>query len=591
MKGLRRAAIAAVTASSILGGGLPGGATPAEAQLPDGLDPTGSIRFRGEVGSYGEVYSASGGPARRPGSTGRLYLRSDLTLFGGLRVGLDLLYSTEGGSGLGLNGSARRQQLNQIGITPRWSWGRAYVGSFTDRYSSLTWSGVRVQGVGAAIQPGPIRLAAFTGRAQRAVAGGPLDGAFRRRLSGARIGYGRDADDGDGAYVDLVFLRAADDVSSLDPVAPVRGGPTTAAPTNPFAVTPQENVVMAAVSRLPVLDGRVIWTGEAAVSVHSRDIRAPELDGDAVADQPALLRSLITPRASTYGDVAYRTRVDLRRVHLPGSSPSSPRSLTASAGFRYIGAGYVSLGLASLPADQRAAHGAVSVRFPRWSASARGLVQSDNLLGQKLATTGRSHISAGFDYRVTPRLRSSVRTSLSTVANHAAEDDLRIDYRNWSLHATQTLALGQEGVLRSVSVGYGYQDAGDGNPLRATSGFRSHDVSVRGSFHARPGLSVTPSVGIAVSSVGEGAWATRQTYGAATQLRAGDGRWSTTLSLFSSRVPDTDAVRAALTTRYRVTPLDHVTASLRSHHVDGISDGGGAFSEYTFSIGWSRRFQ
>lgn len=583
------AVAALITAMAALA--LPAGAV---AQIPV-LDRDFSrwFRFSGEVGSYGELYSTSRDDARRPGSTARLYLRSNLTLVSGVTVGLNLLYSTEGGSDVGLQAAARRQQLNQIGITPRWSWGRAYLGSFTDVYSSLTWSGVRVQGAGAAINPGPVRLGAFGGRVQRAVAGGALDGAYQRQMWGGRIGYGRRAEGGgEGGFFDLVFLRSADDVSSLDPMDPASTGqPGTGVAANPFAVTPQENVVMAAVTRLPMMDGRLVWSGEAAVGVHSRDRRAPELDGDVASDQPAFLRSLITPRASTYGDRAYKGRVELRGIGLPGSSPSTPRTLTASAGFRYIGAGYVSLGLASLPADQKAADAAVSVRFPRWSASARGMVQSDNLLGQKLATTGRVHLSGYATYRFTRRLSSSLRTSISTVANDAADANLLMDYRNWSAGTSHTLGFGTGGLLRSITLGYTYQDAGDDNPLRAGSAFRSHDTSVRASFLPRRGVTVTPSIGIAVSRVGEADWDTRQTYGAATSYRTGTGRWNTTLSLVSSRVPSTDALRAALSSRYRLTASDQITASLRSNHIEGMPGDGGAFSEYTFSLGWSRRFR
>lgn len=594
MTGFRRSAHrpALVASLAVLATAVGSVGVAAQIHVPD-FSPSGWVRFQGEVGSYAELYSATGGDARRPGSTGRLYLRSNLILFGGVNVGLNLLYSTESNSDIGLQGSARRQRLNQIGIAPRWSWGRAYLGSFTDVYSSLTWSGVRVQGAGAVVHPGPVRVGAFGGRVQRAVAGGALDGSYRRQLWGGRIGYGpRSEGGGEGGFIDLVFLRAADDVSSLDPVDPANTGqPGTGVTANPFAVTPQENVVMAAVTRLPMMDGRLVWSGEAAVSVHSRDRRAPELDGGVASDQPAFLRSLITPRASTYGDRAYKGRVELRGVGLPGSSPSTPRTLTASAGLRYIGAGYVSLGLASLPADQKAADAAVSVRFPRWSASARGMVQSDNLLGQKLATTGRVHLSGYATFRFTRRLTSSLRTSASTVANDAADPDLRMGYRNWSIGANHTVSLGADGLLRSVTLGYTYQDAGDDNPLRAGSAFRSHDTSVRASFLPRRGVTVTPTIGIAVSRVGEADWDTRQTYGAATSYRTGSGRWNTTLSLVSSRVPSTDAVRAALSSRYRLTASDRITASLRSNHIEGMPGDGGAFSEYTFSLGWSRRFR
>src|SRR5690606_12852495 len=103
-----------------------------------------------------------------------------------------------------------------------------------------------------------------------------------------------------------------------------------------------------------------------------------------------LLRSFITPRASTYGDIAHKAELELRRYALPGSTTESPRSLSATIGYRYVGAGYVSLGLASLPADQRAVNGRVSARFRTWTASLQGMRQNDNLIGQKLSTTTRN---------------------------------------------------------------------------------------------------------------------------------------------------------------------------------------------------------
>ena len=227
----------------LLGGGLGSAASGASAQIPD-IEIPPAVQFQGEIGSHGEYYSVSGREQRRPTSTGRLYLRSRVRLFDVVSVELDLLYSTEQNSGVGLTASTARQQLNQIGIKPEWSWGRAYLGSFTDSYSPLTWDGVRVQGVGAAINPGLLRLGAFTGRTQRAVAGGAVDGAYSRWMSGGRLGVGR-ASSPHAPYLDVVFLRVADDPSSLaepDTMTPL---PTAAgdAVLNPYAVTPEEYVV------------------------------------------------------------------------------------------------------------------------------------------------------------------------------------------------------------------------------------------------------------------------------------------------------------------------------------------------------------
>ena len=249
---------------------------------------------------------------------------------------------------------------------------------------------------------------------------------------------------------------------------------------------------MSAVSQMPVLSGRLVLSGEAAVSVLSRDRRAPELAEAATSDYSSLLRWLVTPRASTYGDVAYRARLDLRQTPPPGSTAASPRSVTASVGFRYIGAGYVSLGLASLPADQRALDATVGVRFPRWSATARGMRQNDNLLGQKLSTTHRNHLSGSLTYRFSRALSSSLRANVSTVANDAVDPAMVLDYQNLMVAADQTLSLSSSRRIRALALGYTYQRAGDDNPMRASSFLRTHDVKVRATVLPARSVTFTP---------------------------------------------------------------------------------------------------
>lgn len=565
------------------------GTSGAAAQVP-GLRLPPAVQYTGEIGSYGELYSVSGREQRRPSSLGRLYMRSSVELFEAVTVGLDLLYSTESGSGLGLSGSDQRQRLNQLGIKPEWSWGRAYLGSFSDSYSELTWSGVRVQGVGASINPGWVRLGAFSGRTQSAVAGGVMDGAYQRAMWGARAGVGRGSGSEQSGYLDLVLLRVADDPSSLD-----GDGPGSVTPevenglsANPYAVTPQENVVASAVTRLPVWGGRLIWRGEAAVSVHSRDIRAPEISDEVLDEYSGMLRSLVTPRASTYGDVAYTGELDLRRLDLPGSTSRSPRTVSGSLGYRYIGAGYVSLGLASLPADQSAVNARVAVRYRTWSASLQGLHQNDNLLGQKLSTTTRDRLAGSVSFRAIPALRSSVRGSVMAIGSDAADVAHRVDFTSWTVGTSHTLSLGREGTWRAVSLNHSYQQSGDANPTRATSALRAHDADVRVTVGPAPNLSVTPSVGISMSSLGRREWALRHTYAVASNLRGTGGRWSAGVALSNSRLHAGGAIRASLSGRYNVTAGDRVTLGVRSNHVTGLQTASGGFEEYTMSLGWSR---
>lgn len=562
-------------------------ATPnVSAQLLDLDRPRTPIRFSGQMGSYGELYSVSGREQRRPSSTGRLFVRSSLELFGALTVGLDLSYSTESGSNLGLGTS--RQPFNQVGIAPEWRWGRAYAGSFSDSYSSLTWDGVRMRGAGFDINPGPIRLAAFHGRSQAAAAGGALDGAYQRTVTGGRIGYGRRAESGTGGFIDLVFLRAADDPSSLPPPGDASAElPPSGVPLNEYAVTPQENVVAAAVTRIPLWNGRLLWSGEVAASLHARDRRAPVLADEALDEYAGLLRSFMTPRASTYGDIAHNGRLELRELPLPGSTTGAPRTLSAGLGYRYIGAGYVSLGLASLPADQQSIMADVALRSARWNASVRGMTQHDNLLDQKLATTTRHRLAASASVRVSRSMRSTLRASVNTVRNDADVADRQVDYATWTLGATHALTLGQRRLLRAVALNYAYQQADDAAPGREDRALRAHDASVRATLQAARSVTLTPSVGIALTRTGTAEWEARHTYSMAAHYRSG-GRWSSSASLASSRLNAGGSVQGAVSARYQLTGADMVTLGVRSNRVSGLETSSGSFHENRVTVNWTR---
>lgn len=163
-----------------------------------------NFSISGEIGAYGELYSMQGQPARRPKSSGRIFFRPTLNLFNLIQIPFEFLLSTEG--------SSARQNINQFGINPKWSWGSLNAGDFTEEYSQFTLSGVRIRGGGINLTPGFFRFSTAAGFTQRSVPGGAQDGSFKRFLFAAKLGYGNEA----SSYVDFIFVRAKDEVGSLD---------------------------------------------------------------------------------------------------------------------------------------------------------------------------------------------------------------------------------------------------------------------------------------------------------------------------------------------------------------------------------------
>jgi hypothetical protein len=215
------------------------------------------------MGSEGELYNMQGRDPRRPGESGRVFFNPIVTL-GPVTFTGNFLLSTEGSSLIGLGGVPGRQRINQFGLSPQWSWGKASLGSFSDTWSQLTWGGVRVDGVGFDLSPKALRLGMFSGSSRQAVFGGATSGSYARSIAGARVGAGKKPEyGGSSRWFDVVVLRVRDDASSLPPLpdsTPVPYLPDSLAtapdtallphvPINPYSVTPQENACRGDVRR------------------------------------------------------------------------------------------------------------------------------------------------------------------------------------------------------------------------------------------------------------------------------------------------------------------------------------------------------
>jgi hypothetical protein len=562
------------------------------------------VRLQGDIGSEGEVYRMDGRDPRRPGESGRVYFNPTITL-GSVTVSGNFLLSTEGSSLIGLGGLPGRQRINQFGLVPSWSWGKLYLGSFSDTWSPFTWGGVRVDGAGFDLSPGALRFGMFAGSSREAVFGGATSGSYSRSIAGARIGAGRRPDFGaPSRYIDIAVLRVRDDVSSLPPLSdstPVPYLPDSLAtepdtallphvPINPYSVTPQENAVVATSAGASFLGGALTWTGELAGSLHSRDVRASPLTDDQVGDFPKLLRGLVTPRLGTHADVAWRSQFDLRVARLPGATATSPRTLSLTVGLQSIGAGYVSLGTPYLPNDLQGVDLRASLRFRHWSLHLDGLSQRDNLLGQKLATTDRARLGLVLSTQPVRGWHSTFRGSTIGMVREADDTLGAVDYSARLFGTTQTWAPARPGRVRSISASYTWQSTGDENPLRRSSALTSHTGDIRIAFPLGATASITPTLGLTSARVDTGGTAARATYGLAADWRDPGRRWAGSASVNRSQVGRTIAVGSRLSFRMDVTSADAVTLVLRTNRYRSLVDSARDFSERALNLRWGRRF-
>jgi hypothetical protein len=466
-------AAASASASATAGFAVPAAQPAPRMRLP--------VRLGGQANMTSELYQSQGIAARRPGSAWRLGMSPQATLPGGISLGFDVLLSSEE--------SDFRQNINQLGISPRWSWGGAHVGDFSRDYSDLTVQGTRVRGLGLDVHPGIVRFSVQGGRLQRTVSSSMDGPVYRRNMIAMNAGVGREF----GTHLNLTVLGARDELRDEDALL-VRDTllvDTMHVDLRPQVDTrPQENLTMALDGQLSLLGRSLALTGAVAASLFTRDLLADTVDfaGSEVPAADAFARAvsaLFRTRLSTSADYAYQ----LGGVVAVGGT-------RLRGGFEHIGPGYTSMGLPYLVNDRRAYHvnGTTRTRDGRVTLQAQLRHQTNNLVSQKLNTVDRNVANMTVATRLTDALSFSVTGLLTTLSNDAVSDSTRLDTRSYAVNTNTALRRQLFGLPGVLSLAYGVQHTADGNAFAAVPGVTSHTLSSSVQLALSPTLSVAPTL-------------------------------------------------------------------------------------------------
>lgn len=475
------------------------GDRPAAAQMADTVGGSGTpawlrsvVQVSGSAAMVSELYRAHGTAARRPGAAWRLSLSPQVALFGGMSMGLDLLLSSEG--------SDVRQNINQVGLHPGWSWGRVHLGDFSERISDYTMQGTRIRGAGIDLNPGLLRFAIQGGRAQRAVAAGAEAAVYRRTILTGRLGVGRD----EGSFIELQLLKAKDDPGSVESALVLDSLLVDTIPEGlrpDFATTPQENLVAGLAAQLSLFRRALLLRAEGGAGLTSRDVRSREIPADSV-DLPAFLEDYFPTRISTHADYAYRFdgTLALRVVNLRGR-------------YEYIGAGYNSLGLPYLINDRRnyEMRGALRLLQNRVQLQAQFGHQNNNLLRQKLETTSRNTGSVNLMTRWSDRITTSIGFNRNIISNDAAVDTFVVD--NMSSSIMTSLFLQQNIFDRPgvFSLAWSVHETTDGNVVLPVPNVQMHNLTTSVQVPITDQVSLAPAVSAVLTRI-EGGSAQRNVY-------------------------------------------------------------------------------
>lgn len=536
-----------------------------------------NVGLSGQIGAYGELYGISGRDGRRPGSTGRLFLRPRITFLNEISLSFNILLSNEGISA--------RQNISQIGLDPSWSWGDAHIGDFSESFSPYTLNGITIRGGGFNLRPadGSLRLSAVGGRTRRAVSGGAGNKSYERTIWGAKVGIGKTS----GSHIDLTVVKAKDEVGSLPPdsllvnpdsliadTAVVGNAP----PQNPYAVTPQENLVGGVQWRLNVIPQTLSWESEVSGSIHTRDLRSETIPFSDL-DVPKAVEGLYTPRFSSSADFVADSKLNLNLSRF---------SLTT--GFKWIGPGFTSLGTSYLINDQQEISARASYRFSQTSLNLNWARTNDNLLDQKQITTVQHRYGGSVNTRFSDAWNGTLVANFVTRGNDSDNDTTRTEFDNLVLSTSQNIRFTESDLLERLSLSYSYQTSVNEVGVAPANETRNHTVNGRLSLAIRENLSGNLNLGLVSSRLSDSLTTATKTIGAGLRHEALENKLNNRLTLTTSFRERAVSLRTRLNSSYRLTDKDQVTLSLSLTRYQARQGGRNDFTEFVGSLRISHRF-
>lgn len=418
-----------------------------------------------------------------------------------------------------------------IGMTPTIGNWKFHLGYSTMSFSKYTYSGLQFLGLGFEYQGKLLRLGGFGGTLKRPTRFRELDRRsafqryiddlmglsvydsgtpqFRRKAIAGKIGIGNKKN-----YFDLVFLKAKDDLNSLDSIIPYDDEMVY----RDSVVQAKENLAIGGVLNVSPWKW-LTFTANAAMSVFTNDITDPALSiggvvsslGGNVDDNPQLKKydkllnainksRVFTVRGNTQvafaGDAALKLKFD---------------KFSIGADYKFIQANYKSLGIMSSQQNLQALGGNASVNMFSGKAvlSLSAYAQQDNLNRQQMYTnnvfTYNGSINSTIGDYVGLTMTGNVVQQKQTNGTQELDPTKRIDQLTYTANVTpsvnfytdyshslnlnfnmvETKNLNKEASSdndsRTIAVGLGYEVSFDDLNLTVNG---SYDYSISNSAYS-----------------------------------------------------------------------------------------------------------
>ena len=284
----------------------------------------GPVTLGGMVGVSTETYRANGINDRRPAGSGRIFARTNATMYG-VRYDIDFLLSTED--------DQIRQAQNRFALSAQYKSWRVTAGDFSPRLNKFGLNGSTIRGGTLTFAPGNLLFNFMAGQSQRAIdtsIGAVIRRpSYRRNMMVAQVGYG----EASKTHLHISGLIARDNPSSL---------------SNPGSVTPAENVLITPQFGVHLLNNRLIFEGELTASAFSSNTEAARTTD---VGTPSFF-GLFTPRIGSRFDYASSFRAQYTHVDFSENLDATFDQFSIATTYERVAPGFVSMGRPYTRSDQ-----------------------------------------------------------------------------------------------------------------------------------------------------------------------------------------------------------------------------------------------
>jgi len=372
--------------------------------------------------------------------SGYAYFNPTLELFEVLTISGNFVRS--------LRNSEEYRATGHLSLHPEWSWGSVQAGDFSESFSSLVLDGLVLEGVSVSINPGSLRMTFLRGVSPDRIYDPSSGSSYDRIIYGGKVGIGNES----GSHLYLHLVRGFDEITSKSRVDEPRAdtgdlSEFETSHTTGFSTesTPQECLTIGARSQLEMFSNRISLAGEIDGSAFTKDTRASVIRDHGL---PKFVSRFFTPRVGSCLDLASRAELTV-----------SSGGLTITSGYKYIGPGYASLGLANQVSDMQELSIGLTWRSRNHSFHIHAMRDSDNLLGQRELTTYGQKLSGSLRWQPATAWLTIVTGS---VVNGTTESSARsIESVRNSRFATlqQAWRPSSGGILRRMAGTFTYQES------------------------------------------------------------------------------------------------------------------------------------